>query len=155
MRQWRTHSGRASVCQQKQNGRKRARGGLTDQKYPWGNSIDASKVNFGKNVGGTTAVGKYPANGYGLYDMVGNLFEWCLDKWDSSFYASASRNNPVSDDSIENIIDNFTESKAFRVVRGGSWHSPGQDLRVANRRADTPKLTTSIIGFRCVTDVTP
>ena len=134
---------------------KAARGGLTDQKYPWGNSIDASKANFGKNVGETTSVGKYPANGYGLYDMVGNLFEWCLDKWDNDFYASASRNNPVSDGSIENIIDNFTKSKALRVVRGGSWHSPVQDLRVANRNTDTPKLTTSIIGFRCVKDVTP
>ena len=134
---------------------KAARGGLTDQKYPWGNSIDANKANFGKNLGGTTSVGKYSANGYGLYDMVGNLFEWCLDKWDSSFYASASRNNPVSDGSIENIIDNFTKSKALRVVRGGSWHSPVQHLRVANRNADTPKLTTSIIGFRCVKDVTP
>ncbi len=128
---------------------------MTDQKYPWGNSIDARKANFGQNVGETTSVEKYPANGYGLYDMVGNVFEWCLDKWDSGFYASASRNNPVSDDSIVNIIDNFTKSKALRVVRGGSWHSPVQDLRVANRNTDTPKLTTSIIGFRCVMDVTP
>ena len=134
---------------------KAARGGLTNQKYPWGHSIDASKANFGKNVGETTSVGKYPANGYGLYDMVGNLFEWCLDKWDNGFYASASPNNPVSDGSIVSIIDNFTKSKEFRVVRGGSWHTPAQDLRVAKRNMDMPKLTTSIIGFRCVMDVIP
>ena len=134
---------------------KAARGGLTNQKYPWGNSIDASKANFGANVGGTTSVGQYPANGYGLYDMVGNLFEWCLDKWDNGFYASASQNNPVSDSSIVSIIDNFTKSKEFRVVRGGSWYTPAQDLRVAKRNMDTPKLTTSIIGFRCVMDVIP
>ncbi|MCG9134431.1 formylglycine-generating enzyme family protein [Candidatus Poribacteria bacterium] len=132
---------------------KAARGGLTNQKYPWGNSIDASKANFGKNIGETTSVGKYPANGYGLYDMVGNLFEWCLDKWDNDFYASASPNNPVSGSSIVSIIDNFTNSKESRVVRGGSWHTPAQDLRVAKRNMDTPKLTTPIIGFRCVMDV--
>ena len=56
---------------------------------------------------------------------------------------------------LEISVDDFTKSKAPRVVRGGSWHSPVQDLRVANRNTDRPKLTTSIIGFRCVMDVTP
>ena len=134
---------------------KAARGGLMDQKYPWGNSIDANKANFGRNVGETTPVGKYPANNYGLYDMAGNVFQWCLDKWDNGFYTSAPYNNPVSDGSIVSIIDNFTESKGLRVVRGGSWYSPMSDLQVANRNTEAPKLTTSIIGFRCVMDVKP
>ncbi len=73
-----------------------ARGGLSGKAYPWGDVIDLGKANYGKNVGDTTAVGKYPSNGYGLYDMAGNVWEWCLDEYNKDFYFTSPRRNPIS-----------------------------------------------------------
>ncbi|MYA70972.1 formylglycine-generating enzyme family protein [Candidatus Poribacteria bacterium] len=134
---------------------KAARGGLMNQKYACGNSIDESKANYGRNVDETTPIAKYAENGYGLYDMTGNVFEWCLDKWDKNFYRSSPRNNPVSDHSIIGIINNFTKTKAFRVLRGGSWYNKVHNVRVAARTAAHPTYANSHLGFRCVMDVTP
>ena len=103
---------------------KAARGGLSDQIYPWGNSIDTTNANYGKNVRKTTPIGKYPANGFGLYDMTGNVWEWCLDEWKKRFYIDSPRDNPVSDSSIIDIMDNFTSIQTSRVLRGGSCISP-------------------------------
>lgn len=75
---------------------KAARGGLIGLQYPWGNAIDKDKANFNKHIIGPTSVKSYPANDYDLYDMVGNVSEWCLDEWDENFYANSPRNNPIS-----------------------------------------------------------
>ena len=64
-----------------------ARGGKSGLRYPWGNDIDSDKANYGNNVGDTTPVGSYASNGYGLYDMVGNVLEWCLDAYDDNIYS--------------------------------------------------------------------
>ena len=141
---------------------KAARGGLIAQKYPWGNSIDSSKANYDKSTKSgthaerTTPVGKYPANGYGLYDMSGNVAEWCLDAYQRAFYANSPRRNPVAGaESINQIVDNFTTIKARRVVRGGSWSFNAKSVRVANRLGEKPSLLSSDVGFRCVRDVVP
>lgn len=132
---------------------KASRGGLTGLKYPWGNTTDITKANFDISVGETTPVGQYPANKYGLYDVVGNVFEWCLDAWNSKFYNSSDSHNPISDESIESIIDKPTKSKGERVLRGGSWHSPANDVRIANRDYLVPRKTKSTIGFRCIKEI--
>ncbi|MYB96168.1 TonB family protein [Candidatus Poribacteria bacterium] len=113
---------------------KAARGGLTGKKYPWGNSIDASKANYGKSLDSdgiikTTPVGSYPANGYGLYDMVGNVQEWCLDEYDGRVYS---------------------KSPPLRVSRGGGWYYEAHEVRIANRNASSPLMTLVDYGFRCV-----
>ena len=134
---------------------KAARGGLADNKYPWGNTIDSTYLNYDSFVGRTTSVGKFPANGYGLYDIVGNVFEWCLDKWDRDFYVSSPRNNPVPDGNIIDVIDDWTNIRTSRVLRGGSCVSTPQNVLVAYRHRNGPMCTCFSIGFRCVMPAKP
>ena len=122
---------------------KAARGGLNDQKYPWGNEIDAGKANYHKRHQQTTPVGRYPANEYGLYDMVGNVWEWCLDEWDQRFYEFSSSDNPISGGSIESIARNFKDSKAHHVLRGGSWYNTVENIRTAKRSGAVPTYANS------------
>ena len=134
-----------------------ARGGVAGLKYPLGNTISTSQANYNNHVGTTTAVGRYAANGYNLYDMAGNVWEWCLDEYDADFYsASRSSRNPISGArTLQGILDNFTSipPDTSRVLRGGSWFFSAQFLRVANRFRKTPASTNDVIGFRCVRDV--
>ena len=134
-----------------------ARGGMADLQYPWGNTIDPNKANYAEHIGDTTAVGKYPANGYGLYDMAGNVWEWCLDEWNSHFYEISPSQNPLSGaNSIRWIVDNYTDITSARVLRGGSWFSTAQEARVAGRSVShVPWGFIDDMGFRCVKDVTP
>ncbi len=139
-----------------------ARGGLKGKKYPNGNTITARDANFGGTVRDTTPVGKYAANGYKLYDMAGNVWEWCLDEYDSEFYFTLPRNgvarNPLSGaNSIDWILDNYIQIKLPRVLRGGSWVGHTSDVRVASRSPlhYTPPGTSKLIGFRCARTVTP
>ena len=135
-----------------------ARAGLKGKKYPNGNTITARNANFGSNVKDTTAVERYPANGYGLFDMAGNVWEWCLDEYDSEFYFTFPRNgvarNPLSGaNSIDWILDNYTGIKSIRVFRGGSWSHVATGVRVAHRAYGTPGLTVAYVGFRCARTV--
>ncbi len=139
---------------------KAARGGVEGQKYPWGNSIDDNKANYTLNVGvtgSTTPVGDYPTNGYGLYDMVGNVLEWCLDAYDKDFYEDPPDSNPIAgDDSIKEVIDNFKNIKSSRALRGGSWVESGQPrVWITYRRGNDPARTSHLTGFRCAKSVTP
>ena len=135
-----------------------ARGGLAGKKYPWGDTISPDDANYGRNVGGTTPVGQYPANGYGLYDMAGNVWEWCLDAWDADFYAASddSRNPIAGGETIQELRENFTSipTGPGRVMRGGSWSGGAHYLRVADRFRNTP-VRANNNGFRCARSVTP
>ena len=131
---------------------KAARGNLSGLKYPWGNSIDATRANYGFHIRDTTAVGKYAANGYGLYDMCGNVLEWCLDEYNKDFYSISPARNPLSGaNSIRWLLDNYTGVRSSRVVRGGSWYDTARYVRVAFRFGTTPASTTAD-GFRCARD---
>ena len=132
-----------------------ARGGLKGKKYPNGNTITDRDANFGNNVKDTEPVGKYPKNGYKLYDVAGNVWEWCLDEYDSEFYFTFPRNgvarNPLSGaNSVEQILDNYIEIKLTRVLRGGSWYGLARHVRCASRLSwSTPSHVDVSIGFRC------
>ena len=134
---------------------KAARGGKPNLKYPWGNAISNQHGNYGNHIGDTTVVGNYPANGYGLYDMAGNVLEWCLDAYYGDFYAASPRRNPLAGVSTmehaDLIISDFTNVTTSRVVRSGAWYNTEtQNIRVAYRNRVAPTLTNIALGFRCV-----
>ncbi|MCY3553032.1 MAG: formylglycine-generating enzyme family protein [Candidatus Poribacteria bacterium] len=138
-----------------------ARGGLVDKTYPHGNTLTPRDANYGNNIKNTTAVGRYPANGYGLYDMAGNASEWCLDRYHSGLYLTfpqegVARNPLAGANTIQWIVDNFTNVNVdvSRVLRGGHWFDMARLPRVADRRDSKPKSAFWVIGFRCVRSVT-
>ena len=142
---------------------KAARGDLSDKRFPWGNTISHERANYLAYPIGfpydvnltegyhpafydgaspfiyTSPVGYFEANGYGLYDMAGNVFEWCWD-W-NALYSSDAQINPHGPASGE-----------YRVVRGGCWSNNGAyDCRVADRPSRyTPDMQNDLIGLRSV-----
>ncbi len=134
---------------------KAARGGISGQNYPWGNTIDATLANYHDIIGDTTEVGKYPANAYGLYDMAGNVWEWCLDVYDAGYYLKSPEHNPISGaNSVSAVTNRLTPGSVLRVLRGGSWLDAPQSLQTAFRYKNNPTRTLGRIGFRCVKTVT-
>jgi formylglycine-generating enzyme len=123
---------------------KAARGPLREKLYPWGDTYpDGTQANFaGKpsEVPPTTRVKQFPPNGFGLYDTVGNVWQWCADWYADDYYRVSPRENPPGPASGSN-----------RVRRGGSWNviQPFR-LRCANRGAMPPSAVAPNIGFRCV-----
>ena len=136
---------------------KAARGGLIDKQYPWGDIIDRDKANYSGNVGDTTPARSYLPNAYGLYDMAGNVWEWCLDEYDSGFYRRSPRQNPIAGEtSLNNIVDNYPNVNNHRVLRGGSWINSGHYVRCARRSRAAPTGMSNDFGFRCAKgSVTP
>ena len=123
---------------------KAARGGLVGKKYPWGDSISHDNANCRDTAGKdrwkyTARVGSFAPNGYGLYDMAGNVWEWCADWYDGEYYASSPRRNPTG-----------PSSGKYRVLRGGSWDSGAYYLRAAYRLNLNPPLSSLNLGLRCV-----
>ena len=117
-----------------------ARGGLEGKRYPWGDEPPTiERANYNKSVGRLTIVGSYPANGYGLYDMAGNAWEWCQDWYGEDYYSSSPVNAPQG-----------PETGSRRVLRSGSWPDNPFLLRVAVRYFNYPTNRTNYVGFRCV-----
>jgi formylglycine-generating enzyme required for sulfatase activity len=136
---------------------KAARGGLSGQRFPWGDFITEYLANYygetatysfdlGPNgfneafTNGATPYtnpeGYFAPNGYGLYDMAGNVFEWCWDWYGTPYAGGGNPRGPASG--------------SYRVLRGGSWYYSANTLRCASRGYDTLSTATSYIGFRCV-----
>ncbi len=114
-----------------------ARGGVAGKLYPWGtDEISAKLANYAQNKNGSTPVGSYGANGYGLYDMAGNVWEWTWDYWGQ--YAQTAQTDPRG-----------PSSGSYRVIRGGSWHNDAERCRVSNRSSISgPALRNNNDGFR-------
>ena len=143
---------------------KAARGGLTGEKYSWDNSIDETKANYNNNVwngrvkgegrhGTTMPVGSYPPNGYGLYDMAGNVWEWCLDEYEEQFYLDSPERNPeAGGNSVTELVESCEHVRTLRVLRGGSWGIAlyNDFVELAARFYFYPTYSNVYTGFRCV-----
>jgi formylglycine-generating enzyme required for sulfatase activity len=144
---------------------KAARGGVNGKRFPWGtDTISHTNANFNNGGGeayqsGTTGyhptyyatgsppwtspVGSFAANGYGLHDMAGNVWEWCWDWYGASTY-------------LNNAADpRGAASGADRVLRGGSWYRYADRCRAAYRYDNTPSVTSNTVGFRVARSSVP
>jgi len=139
---------------------KAARGGEVGKKYPWGDDIDPTKANYNDGTRSWSTedmlkylkpVGSFPANGYGLYDMAGNVREWCADEYEEGYYNESPKHNPTGPGVPILFVDNdFTNVKKRRVLRGGSWSNDPVYLRCAGRVRLNPTGSYNDWGFRCV-----
>jgi formylglycine-generating enzyme required for sulfatase activity len=135
-----------------------ARGGLAGRTYAWGDELRPGgrvMANWWQGVfpardtgedgyRGRAPVGRFPPNGYGLYDVIGNVWEWCADWYDPGYYRRSPRRDPRG-----------PESGKERVMRGGSWMCSENfcsNYRVASRSRATPDSGLNNVGFRCARD---
>ena len=137
-----------------------ARGGLENSMYPWGGMYTRNKqgcflANFKPMRGNyiddggftTMRVGSYEPNEFGLYDMAGNVSEWCANAYDESAYNFMHDLNP---DYKYNARPDDPPSMKRKVVRGGSWKDIAYYLQVGTRTYEYQDTSKSYIGFRCV-----
>lgn len=131
-----------------------ARGGLVGRAFPWGDEMpDETRANFSASgVGDTVRVGVYAANGYGLFDMAGNVWEYLADEW--GVYTSAPQTNPVAGGNLFTVGDAFLGVSTRRVLRGGSFGGAPVNLRVAYRDSHPPEGAQPFVGFRCARPAT-
>ena len=124
---------------------KAARAGIDGQRYPWGNTLDASQCNFltdptTKPQRGTRPTGTYPPNAYGLYDMSGNVWEWVADWYSADYYGVGETRDPRG-----------PGTGTMRIVRGGSWvNDDAAMLRCAYRHRVPADTYAYSVGFRIV-----
>lgn len=122
-----------------------ARAGLVGKDFPNGDYLDSTMANFFSKERvpkGTVPVGSYPPNGYGLYDMAGNVGEWVLDYYDKNYYKNSAYKNPSG-----------PKKGKFVVIRGGGWHSGITCVRVHYRNCLKKGWIDFNLGFRCVKDL--
>jgi formylglycine-generating enzyme required for sulfatase activity len=121
---------------------KAARAGMVGRSFPYGDTIEARQANYfisylRKKM--LRPVGSFEPNAYGLYDMAGNVWEWCRDWYTPDYYRKSAAINPSGPLHAE-----------YKVFRGGSWESDKEFLRCAQRGKNRPDYKSPAVGFRCV-----
>ena len=127
-----------------------ARGALEGKQFPWGDEMpDKTCANFGASESGAAvAVASYAPNGYGLFDMAGNVWEFLADEWQKYPANAELAINPVAGDDFF-TGDSFRLVKTRRVLRGGSYGGGAVNLRVTYRDSHLPENAGDHVGFRC------
>lgn len=117
-------------------------GAVDAQTFPTGETIERSEANFFSSD--TTAVGSYAPNSCGLYDMAGNVYEWCQDWYGYNYYETSVQEPDNPQGPLQGV---------YRVMRGGCWKSLKEDMRCAHRHRNNPGSMNGTYGFRCAADV--
>ncbi|MCC5806251.1 MAG: formylglycine-generating enzyme family protein [Opitutales bacterium] len=131
---------------------KAARGGLVGKRWPWGDAdIDPARANYwnSSETNGTTPVASYPSNGYGLFDMAGNVWEWLWDAWSADWYSQPAASEPDTRGPCA------SEVGKYRVYRGGRWLQEPVYLQVAIRDVHEPSPRHAPFGFRIARRAAP
>ncbi len=120
-----------------------ARGGNKNKGYKYSGSNNIDEVAWYTNNSGskTHPVGQKKPNELGIYDMSGNVWEWCSDWYDENYYNKSPEKNPQG-----------PSSGTYRVARGGSWNPIDGDCRAADRGGSTPTYRNNLVGFRLSQD---
>lgn len=116
-----------------------ARAGTSQARY--GNLDDIAWYDENSG-GGTHPVAQKQPNGFGLYDMLGNVLQWNADWYDAKYYEKSPQQDPPG-----------AGSSGFRSVRGGSWVNVSGNVRVSVRNRILPGVRFVYLGFRCVREV--
>jgi formylglycine-generating enzyme required for sulfatase activity/tRNA A-37 threonylcarbamoyl transferase component Bud32 len=119
-----------------------ATGGIEGMTYPTGQDIEKKEANFFSSD--STPVLSYSPNGYGLYDMAGNVYEWCHDWYGYNYYEVSAQEPDLPKGPLQGV---------YRVLRGGCWKSLKEDLRCSHRHRNNPGTFNGTYGFRCATPV--
>jgi formylglycine-generating enzyme required for sulfatase activity len=119
-----------------------ARGLAEGAKFPWGQEEpERGKQAHFDVLDGTRPVCQFPKNYFGLCDMSGNVWEWCFDRYERTYYERAPADNPRGPD-----------EGLYRMLRGGSWADAAKYLTCAYRSYARPRERSPNIGFRCAKD---
>ena len=128
-----------------------ARGGLADKQFPWGDGLpDKTQANYGASgIGKPVKVGSYPPNGFGLFDMVGNVWEFLADEWSKYQTSTDIQTDPITGGPVSDFMNVTTR----RSLRGGSFGGGVVNLRVTYRDSHLPTNAVEHVGFRCAKSV--
>jgi formylglycine-generating enzyme required for sulfatase activity len=128
-----------------------ARGGLTGSAFPWGDEpADKTHANYSASgFGAAIKVGSYKPNGYGVYDMAGNVWEYLADEWVKYPTSNETLINPVAGGDLFDKGQSYLNVKTRRVIRGGSWGGSPINLRVTYRDSHPVDGAGNHVGFRC------
>jgi len=146
-----------------------ARGGNLNQSFPWGNEqVETGKPKANTwqgdfpnhNLGwdgfkGSAPVKSFAANGYGLFDMAGNVWEWCADWYDTDYYSQLKNEISVNPKGPSQSNDPSEPGSPKKILRGGSFMcnaSYCKGYRVSSRMKSSPDTGLEHAGFRCVSD---